>query len=223
LIVDRSELNDFQSALLNRFEELFERRNLTFDVKILPGPVEGGRATTWQATVEGHCPEVPLRLWIYDEGGDFHTNCTDQMIELASFGNLDDLSDKFLLEVELYSFEASPFYKKVVNLLTELTGYHPAGITPDTRVLEDLGIDGDDADDLFRELEKRFGVDTSEFPTLEYFGSEGFSIDDLFALPLLIVARLFMSARRYHAEINGMKSLAVADLCCAAETGKLTG
>jgi acyl carrier protein len=67
--------------------------------------------------------------------------------------------------------------RDVIQMLAEERGLPPAKIGPSSRLLEDLGMDGDDAVDFFILLEKRFGTD---FSTLherwgDHFGPEGLS------------------------------------------------
>lgn len=45
-------------------------------------------------------------------------------------------------------------------------------LVPSTRLLHDLGIDGDDAVEILTDFSKRFGMDLSSFPFQRYFGSE---------------------------------------------------
>ena len=45
-------------------------------------------------------------------------------------------------------------------------------VTASTRLLHDLGIDGDDAIEILTDFGKRFGVDFSSFSFERYFGSE---------------------------------------------------
>ena len=45
-------------------------------------------------------------------------------------------------------------------------------VTPRTRLLHDLGIDGDDAVEILTDFSKRFGVDLSSLPFQRHFGSE---------------------------------------------------
>lgn len=47
-------------------------------------------------------------------------------------------------------------------------------LTQETRLYEDLKIDGDDAVDFFIAFEKEFNVDVSNFQLSKYFNGEGF-------------------------------------------------
>jgi acyl carrier protein len=50
-----------------------------------------------------------------------------------------------------------------------------AQISEDLRITEDLGIDGDDAQELMDSYSAHFGVDLSCFEFRDYFFDEGFS------------------------------------------------
>lgn len=56
-----------------------------------------------------------------------------------------------------------------------LSDYNPSGgpITPQSDLLADLGIWGDDAIELLERYSKRFGVSLAEFPFTEHFPCEG--------------------------------------------------
>lgn len=66
---------------------------------------------------------------------------------------------------------------EVVEMLANERGLSPAKINPSSRLLQDLGMDGDDAVDFFTSLQKRFGTDLSALQEKwsDHFGPEGFS------------------------------------------------
>ncbi len=66
----------------------------------------------------------------------------------------------------------------IIAFVARETGIHPSKLTLSTRLLDDLGIDGDDAVEFFEHFEQAFGVDLSDFPYYRHFGPEGW---DLFA------------------------------------------
>lgn len=63
-------------------------------------------------------------------------------------------------------------FKDVRAFLCETCRVSRESLTPSTRLLHDLGIDGDDAVEILTDFGKRFGVDLSSFPFQRYFGSE---------------------------------------------------
>ncbi len=70
-------------------------------------------------------------------------------------------------------------------------------IVANSRISEDLKLDGDDASDLLQEYSEKFNVDISNFPYTEYFCSEGFN-------PFAMLINIFYP-KRY-------KSLTIKDL-----------
>jgi hypothetical protein len=66
-------------------------------------------------------------------------------------------------------------------------GKEPA-LTRSTRVLDDLGIDGDDAFEFMENFFDRFEVANAEdFPMPRYFYDEGNAIAVLLAVPILVI------------------------------------
>ncbi len=65
----------------------------------------------------------------------------------------------------------------VRKLLIEGQGVPERKVTPDARILHDLGVDGDDASEMFAALHERFGTDFSELngQWLTFFNTEGAS------------------------------------------------
>ena len=64
-------------------------------------------------------------------------------------------------------------YEAIRELVTARSVRSVARLTPETRLLHDLGIDADDAFELFLVFAKRFGVDLSAMHWPDYFGHEG--------------------------------------------------
>ncbi|MFD0850427.1 hypothetical protein [Sphingosinicella xenopeptidilytica] len=66
---------------------------------------------------------------------------------------------------------------EVVGMLVEERGLSPTKIKPSSRLVQDLGMDGDDAVDFFVSLQERFGTDLSALYERwsDHFGPEGFS------------------------------------------------
>ena len=63
-------------------------------------------------------------------------------------------------------------FEEVRDFLCEQWRVRPQRLTPGTRLLHDLGIDGDDAEEILIDFAERFHVDLSAFPFSDYFGSE---------------------------------------------------
>ncbi len=63
-------------------------------------------------------------------------------------------------------------FEQVRDFLSEQWRVRPERLTPDTRLLHDLGIDGDDAEEILTDFAEQFQVDLSAFRFTEHFGSE---------------------------------------------------
>ena len=61
---------------------------------------------------------------------------------------------------------------QIVALVSRTSGVPADRIRPETRLAEDLGVDGDDADELLDAYARRFGVDLAAFEFSRYFGEE---------------------------------------------------
>lgn len=57
-------------------------------------------------------------------------------------------------------------------MLANKSGIKPESILPDHRLLQDLGIDGDDAVELINSIARRFQIDMTGFDIEAYFRSE---------------------------------------------------
>ncbi len=64
-------------------------------------------------------------------------------------------------------------YLQVRDLVARKAGIAPESIRPTTRLFHDLGIYGDDADELIEDFARVFAVDVSTFPFSAYFDHEG--------------------------------------------------
>lgn len=79
---------------------------------------------------------------------------------------------------------------EVVEMLAKERGLSPAKIEPSSRLLQDLGMDGDDAVDFFISLQKRFGTDFSALREQwsDHFGPEGISCwNGLVIIPAAVI------------------------------------
>ncbi len=62
--------------------------------------------------------------------------------------------------------------RKVCDIVGSVTGVSPMQISLSTRLREDLGLWGDDVDELFIELHKEFGTDFCGLDFHRYFKEE---------------------------------------------------
>lgn len=64
---------------------------------------------------------------------------------------------------------------QVIELVAQMSEITPERVTLTARLLDDLGIDGDDAVELFEGVHERFGTDLTHLyeKWSEHFGSEG--------------------------------------------------
>jgi hypothetical protein len=63
--------------------------------------------------------------------------------------------------------------RRIIAVVSRETRCREEDIGPDTDLVFDLGVAGDDADDLFREITKLYPIDFSGSDLPERFGSEG--------------------------------------------------
>src|SRR5574341_1350507 len=61
----------------------------------------------------------------------------------------------------------------VQEFIAEQIGRGKVPVSPDTRLREDLGVDGDDAADLLEACSTKFSVDLSTLHFTQHFGTEG--------------------------------------------------
>ena len=79
---------------------------------------------------------------------------------------------------------------EVVEMLAKERGLSPAKIDASSRLLQDLGMDGDDAVDFFTSLQERFGTDLTALHEewSDHFGPEGCSCwNGLVIMPAAVV------------------------------------
>ncbi len=99
-----------------------------------------------------------------------------------------------------------------VQIVSKRKGVKPNDLSPDVRLFHDLGIDGDDAEEILTELKDKHQVDFDKFIFSNYFGSE------VGAGYRYFLYRLF---RRFGKSIDGLKPLTVGDLGKAIDNGFL--
>ena len=106
-------------------------------------------------------------------------------------------------------------FDRVRGLVSGQSGVPEAEITLETRLVEDLGIDGDDGDELLQAFADEFGVDMSSMDPLNYFGDEGIGlpVPSLVPLASLLIPSFRASVR--HAT-RGRRVLTVRSLVTSA-------
>jgi acyl carrier protein len=62
--------------------------------------------------------------------------------------------------------------ERIVRLVAKMTGLQMKKLTMESRLLQDLGVDGDDADELINAYAEEFGVDMASFRFSTHFRSE---------------------------------------------------
>jgi len=105
-------------------------------------------------------------------------------------------------------------FKRVESFVLRFWPASKGPLSPDTRLLYDLGMDGTDAVEFMEALSKEFGVDMSEFEFNKHFGPEGFGPVDLFYFLYCLVARIFKK------DVSGLIPITLRDLVLAAEARK---
>ena len=75
-----------------------------------------------------------------------------------------------------------PSFDELAEFVREDTGYSRE-ITPATKLVEDVGADGDDMFEFIEHYSKRFGVDIASYRWYFHHGEEGWSIGGMFFQP----------------------------------------
>jgi hypothetical protein len=96
---------------------------------------------------------------------------------------------------------------RIISLVAEERIDPPGNITANTRLMEDLGMDGDDAVGFFEKYRAIFEVDLTGIRWGRHFGREGFN-------PFVIFLPSFWQRRRSHCPVT------IRDLVVSARTGK---
>jgi acyl carrier protein len=70
---------------------------------------------------------------------------------------------------------ADAMFSQIIEHVAEQTGIRPEKLSATTRLLQDTGMDGDDAVEFFTDFEKRYGADLTPLYTHwdRHFGPEG--------------------------------------------------
>ncbi len=107
-----------------------------------------------------------------------------------------------------------------IEIVSEYTSIKPDKLSPDMRLFHDLGIDGDDAEELLMDLMDKHQVYIDDFNFYDYFGQEFgsggryimYKIFIFFDWPLEIFGWSL---------VDNFKPLTVKDLAIAIENGFL--
>jgi acyl carrier protein len=105
-------------------------------------------------------------------------------------------------------------FKRVESFVLKFWPASKGPLSPDTRLLDDLGMDGTDAMEFMEAFSKEFDVDMSEFEFDSHFGSEGFSPVDVFYLLYCLLGRIFKK------DLSGLIPITLRDLVSAAKAKK---
>ena len=72
---------------------------------------------------------------------------------------------------------SASFDEKILRLVAKKTGLQFEKLTMESRLLQDLGVDGDDADELLTVFAEEFHVDMTSFRFSKHFRSEPSLLD----------------------------------------------
>jgi len=80
-----------------------------------------------------------------------------------------------MISASMATMSAENLEAQVIELVAQMADVPPERVTLTTHLLDDLGIDGDDALKLFGRVQERFGTDLTYLyeKWSEYFGPEG--------------------------------------------------
>ena len=110
-------------------------------------------------------------------------------------------------------------FDRVRGLVSGQTGVPEAEITLETRLVEDLGMDGDDGHELLEVFADEFGVDLSQMAPFNYFDDEPPMF--WFSEVIPILAQLSPRFRRYVLHVTrGRRAVTLRDLVASARAGR---
>ncbi len=109
---------------------------------------------------------------------------------------------------------------RVIQLVAEEVGETSNRIKLNSTLFRDLGVDGDDADELFLAFAKEFQVDLSGLDLSRHFGSEGFDPVMPFFLLALWLRDLIVGDSYQERMDKRFIPIYISDLVEAAEAGK---
>lgn len=103
-------------------------------------------------------------------------------------------------------------FEEVIGFIITERGKYRFPLTSETRLLEDLGIDGDDAVEFFEAFQEKFQVDLSDLNLGKYFNDEGLDILGILTFFRKIFSKekkLFIDKKDQY---NAIDSLKIRDL-----------
>jgi acyl carrier protein len=100
-------------------------------------------------------------------------------------------------------------FEKIKALIAEKTSVNESRLGRNTRLYEDLKIEGDDAFELLESFKEKFKVDMTDFNYNEYFSGEGIDL-------IGAIVSIFKRKKKR------LKSITIADLEKAAVNGMWT-
>lgn len=110
-------------------------------------------------------------------------------------------------------------FDRVRALVAAHSGVPEAEITPETRLYEDLGMDGNDGLDFLTAFADEFAVDLRPMAPLNYFNDEAAFTGYATLVP--VVARFSRAFRaRVRRAARGLSALRVRDLVASARAGR---
>jgi acyl carrier protein len=116
--------------------------------------------------------------------------------------------------------DKSALWDRVRAFAAEQTDARAERLTPATTLFGDLGVDGDDADELFAAFATEFGVDLSGLDLSRHFGPEAWPPWALLILPLWM---LWMARPGEPHKKAGVIPITLGDLLRSAEAGRWVG
>lgn len=113
------------------------------------------------------------------------------------------------------SEERDPVIDEIIALLADTND--PTKVTAHSRLLTDLGLDGEDASDFIEAFAERFDVDFSSFRWLRCFGDEGL---DALAPTIAALRRAFSTKTRlrWRAAHEAEREISIIHLADVAKT-----
>ena len=97
-------------------------------------------------------------------------------------------------------------FKRVESFVLKFRPRRKGPLSADTRLLDDLGMDADDAVEFMEAFSEEFNVDMSEFEFKRHFGPEGFAPPDLFYILYCWLGRIFKK------DLSGLIPITLKDL-----------
>jgi hypothetical protein len=110
---------------------------------------------------------------------------------------------------------------EVLEFVARTVGVRCSKLSMSTRLLGDLGIDGDDADEFFKDFSETFHVNVSQLDLSRHFGGEGclpWEIPGMLFRAIAELVRCRLSDRTEEERV-GLIPITIGELVCAAKTG----